>query len=104
MTEDFLYLTTQGWKSGNPHEIEIWYVGLAGCYYLISETRQKAHWIQNIQHRPSISFRLGNQTYQGSGRILTHEQDADLIRAIRALFDAKYNWSTGWVVELAPNP
>jgi hypothetical protein len=27
----YLYLTTTGWKSGRPHEIEIWFTELMGA-------------------------------------------------------------------------
>ncbi|PJF41044.1 MAG: hypothetical protein CUN55_12050 [Phototrophicales bacterium] len=46
--EPFLYLTTIGWKTQNPHEIEIWFVYHEGCFYLISEKREKSHWVQNL--------------------------------------------------------
>ena len=39
---EFLYLITTGWKSGQPHEIEIWYVEHDSCYYLCAEHRDGA--------------------------------------------------------------
>ena len=44
-TAKYLYLTTSGHKTGNSHEIEIWYVVHHGCYYLVSEKREAAHWV-----------------------------------------------------------
>ncbi|MBD0359100.1 MAG: nitroreductase family deazaflavin-dependent oxidoreductase [Nitrososphaeraceae archaeon] len=44
----FLYLTTIGWKTGKQHRIEIWFVEYNKRYYLVSERRKHAHWVQNI--------------------------------------------------------
>ena len=38
-----LYLTTTGWKSGRPHEIEIWYTEWEGRYYVVAERGGQAH-------------------------------------------------------------
>jgi hypothetical protein len=46
--EAFLYLTTIGHKSGQPHEIEIWYVEHGAGFYLCAEGHERAHWVQNI--------------------------------------------------------
>ena len=42
--QQFLYLTTQGWKTGRQHKIEIWFVSYADRYYVVSERKEKAHW------------------------------------------------------------
>jgi len=63
----FLYLTTTGWKSGKPHEIEIWFTELDGRYYLISETGKQAHWVQNLRREPRVTFRVGRRTFRGMG-------------------------------------
>ena len=97
----FLYLTTTGHKSGNPHEIEIWYVQHGDCYYLISEKREAAHWVRNIRANPVISFRLGEITTPG---LATIPEDAGLIAAVKAKMDEKHGWSNGLVVELRADP
>jgi deazaflavin-dependent oxidoreductase (nitroreductase family) len=98
----FLYLTTTGWKSGEPHEIEIWFVGHAGKYYLVSEMRERSHWVQNIRRKPAIAFRVGEQRFQGLGRAVDPGQEPALAKRIGALMEAKYGWSEGLIVELAP--
>jgi deazaflavin-dependent oxidoreductase (nitroreductase family) len=100
---EFLYLTTTGWKSGSPHEIEIWFVAQDGCYYLCAEHRERTHWVRNIQHQPSVTFWVHGQTYQGSGRTLDPQHAPDLIATVAAAFTAKYNWNDGLFVELCPN-
>lgn len=102
MEPQFLYLTTTGWKSGKAHEIEIWFVQYGACYYLVSEMRQKAHWVQNIQRQPAISFRVDGQLFKGSGRVVDPVAEPELAKAVAALMEAKYEWSEGLIVELKP--
>ena len=98
----FLYLTTTGWKSGQRHEIEIWFVELSGRYYLIAEGREQAHWVQNILRQPAVTFRVGGQHYRGAGRVIDPVAEPVLAGQVAALMDAKYEWSDGLIVELMP--
>jgi deazaflavin-dependent oxidoreductase (nitroreductase family) len=98
----FLYLTTTGWRTGNPHSIEIWFVGYDGRYYLVSEMRERSHWVQNIQRKPVVTFRVGETTFRGTGRVVDRAAEPELARAVCALMDAKYEWSDGLIVELSP--
>lgn len=97
---EYLYLTTIGRKSGKPHEIEIWFVEHEGNYYLVSEHYERSHWVLNIQANPQISFRVGDQTFEGVGRVISSENE--IAPAISAKMDAKYGWSEGLIVELKP--
>ncbi len=99
---EFLYLTTTGRQTGAPHQIEIWYVAYGGCYYLCAETRDRAHWVQNLRHNPAVTFWVGGQTYAGTGRALDRAAEPALAAAVSALFDEKYEWSDGLLVELCP--
>lgn len=110
MAEHFLYLTTTGRKSGLPRPIEIWFVEREGRYYMVSGSRERSHWVKNIQHDPGVTFSVGTRTDRSAGRALTRatgrvvtpEHDADLCRQVCALMDAKYGWSDGLIVELTP--
>lgn len=99
----YLYLTTTGWKTGNPHRIEIWFVQHQDCYYLVSESKEAAHWVKNIQHNPAIKFTVGNVAFEGKGRLIDPATDVSLTAAVSALMDAKYAWSDGLIVELKPD-
>jgi hypothetical protein len=109
MAETFLYLTTTGWKTGRSHHIEIWFVEYDGCFYMCSGEREKAHWVQNIQHNPSIEFYVAERGTQpesataGIGRTLSSETDPNVTAAVSALFNEKYNWSNGLLVEVCPS-
>jgi nitroimidazol reductase NimA-like FMN-containing flavoprotein (pyridoxamine 5'-phosphate oxidase superfamily) len=93
----YLYLTTTGHISGNPHEIEIWYVHHGDCYYIISGKREASHWVRNIRANPVISFRLGEHTYPGRACI---PEDSELLAAVKAKMEGKHGWSDGLVVEI----
>lgn len=98
----FLYLTTQGRKTGNPHEIEIWFVRHNGRFYLVSELHQQADWVKNIEANSAVFFRVGSQTFAGQGRWVDAQGEPELVGVVCALMDAKYGWSDGLLVELAP--
>jgi len=100
--EEFLYLTTTGWKSGRQHEVEIWFAGHDGKFYLISERGQRSHWVQNIKRNPLVSFRVGQTIYKGSGREVDRKKEPDLVKAVSARMNEKYKWSSGLIIELAP--
>lgn len=98
--EIFLYLSTIGHKTGNLHEIEIWFVEYGDCFYLCAGGRDKIHWVQNIRANPSITFHVDGKHYTGTGRIPSLDEDANLLLEVGKLFDAKYRWSNGLMVEL----
>ena len=100
--EQFLYMTTTGWKTGNPHEIEIWFVEHNGRYYSVSEGRERSHWVVNIRHNPAVTVRVGGVKFSGTGRAIDNDAEPELAAAVSAKMDAKYNWSDGLIVELAP--
>ncbi|MBZ0280075.1 MAG: nitroreductase/quinone reductase family protein [Anaerolineae bacterium] len=100
---EFLYVTTTGHKTGTPHEIEIWFCEHEGGYYLCAEHRERTHWVQNIQHNPVVTFWVNEQTYKGRGRVIDPAAEPELAKAVSGLFDAKYNWSDGLLVELRPD-
>ena len=99
--QKFLYLSTTGHRSGNSHEIEIWYVEHDGCFYIVSEKREAAHWVRNIRADPNVRFHLGEDwdadasAAEGTASV---PEDASLIAAVKAKMDDKYGWSDGLVV------
>jgi deazaflavin-dependent oxidoreductase (nitroreductase family) len=98
----FLYLTTTGRISGQPREIEIWFAEHGGRFYLISEQRERAHWVRNILAKPQVKVRLGDRRFDATARVVYDDKESLLAAAVKTLFDAKYGWSDGLVVELAP--
>jgi deazaflavin-dependent oxidoreductase (nitroreductase family) len=101
-TQDFLYLTTTGWKTGREHRIEIWFVEHKGNFYILSEGKEYAHWVQNIKHNSAVSFSVGNNSFTGIARIVNSNSEPNLTNQIAELMDAKYKWNEGLIVELLP--
>jgi deazaflavin-dependent oxidoreductase (nitroreductase family) len=102
----YLYLTTVGRKSGKPHQIEIWFVKNADCYYMVGEDPANSDWIKNIRHNSAVIFSIGSRdasAIEGRGRMIDAAAEPELTAAISALMDAKYQWSDGQIVELKPN-
>jgi F420H(2)-dependent quinone reductase len=101
-SQQFLYLTTKGWKSRRQHRIEIWFVSYAGKYYVISERKEEAHWVQNIAHNFSVIFTVKSESFEGTARVVDKHNDPKLAEQISSLMYTKYAWSDGLIVELAP--
>ena len=98
--QDFLYLTTKGWKTGKQHTIEIWFVEYDGKYYVLSERRTHAHWIQNIIHDPRVLFAVNHKTLEGKSRIVDQDKEPELAIQVSKLMSTKYDWEGGLIVEL----
>jgi deazaflavin-dependent oxidoreductase (nitroreductase family) len=96
----FLYLTTTGRVSGQPREIEIWFTEHGGYFYLIAEHRDRAKWVGNIQTEPQVKVRVGDSRFDAAARVVRDHDEPELTSAVKKLFDAKYGWSDGLVVEL----
>lgn len=110
MPEHFLYLTTTGRKTGEPRQIEIWFVEREGCYYMVSEMRERSNWVQNIRKDPGVTFSIGTRKDKQAGRpmasatarVMVPEDEPELAGAVKKLMDKKYGWSDGLIVELLP--
>jgi deazaflavin-dependent oxidoreductase (nitroreductase family) len=96
-----LYLTTAGRVTGQPREIEIWFTEHGGRFYLIAE-RESANWVRNIQSQPQVKVRVGYAEFNAIARVVHNDREPQLATTVKALFDAKYGWSDGLIVELTP--
>jgi uncharacterized pyridoxamine 5'-phosphate oxidase family protein len=91
--------------TGKQHQIEIWFVKYEDKYFVISERREKAHWVQNIIHDPKVSFTVGDKKINGNARIVNKDMGHKLALEVSKLMDEKYKWSQGMIIELtAINP
>ena len=95
----FLYLTIKGWKTGKLPKIEIWFVEQDKKYYILSERKKKAHWVQNILHDHKISYQVDTEVLAGYGRVIEDIAEKDLIHRVSELMDEKYGWSDGLIME-----
>jgi deazaflavin-dependent oxidoreductase (nitroreductase family) len=95
-------LTIRGWKTGKQRSIEIWFVEHNERFYIVSEQRDGAHWVQNIKHDPQVSFSINENVFKGTARIVDQEKESGLAGEVSKLMNTKYKWSKGLIVELTP--
>lgn len=96
----FLYLTTTGRVTGQPREIEIWFVEAEGRFYILAEHFHKTQWVKNILRNPRVSVRIEDQTYEATARVLDEKNDSELWKLAQDLERAKYGWGDGLPVEI----
>ena len=109
-TEHFLYLATRGRKTGQPREIEIWYVEEARRFYLVAEKREDAQWVKNLRAHDEVTISVGTRGDRASlvarttarARAIDDVVEPELAARVRALMQQKYRWSDGLVVEIMP--
>lgn len=65
----------------------------------MSEHREQAHWVKNVLHNPNVSFSVAGREFEGMARAV---KEPKLVAEVSKLMDAKYGWSDGLIVELAP--
>lgn len=99
--ESYLYLTTQGRRSGLPREIEIWFTECNGRFYVIAEY-PTSNWVQNLQAHPEVLIRLAGKSFAAHARVVSRDTEPELHRAVQDLSRQKYGWGEGLIVELVP--
>ena len=92
--ESFCYVTTTGRRSGNPHEIEIWFGWDAGMtIYMLAGGGERADWVANMKAHPEVSVRISNRAFEGTARLV---EDADEEALVRRLLASEYqDWREG---------
>jgi len=116
--DDFCYLTTTGRRSGEPHEIEIWYEldegaaapGPGATIFLLAGGGRASDWVRNAAAEPAVTVRFGidDTSYVGRARLLDDDgaDRAEEERARRLVF-TKYQGGSGgdlsgWRVRALP--
>ena len=99
-TEQFCYLISTGRKTGQPREIEIWFVEADGHLYILAEHGLKAQWVQNVIKSPTVDVRIGDRHYTGTARVLHRAKDADVYIKAQEIARQKYGWGEGLPVEI----
>lgn len=78
------------------------FVSYADKYYVISERKEKAHWVQNIVHKSSVIFAVNSKSFEGTARIVDKHTEYKLAEEVSSLMRTKYGWKDGLIVELTP--
>jgi deazaflavin-dependent oxidoreductase (nitroreductase family) len=100
---EYLYVTTIGRITGEPREIEIWFVESEGKLYILAEHFHDTQWVKNIQRNPRVTVRLGKQQFEATARVLDSERDQATWLTVQQLAREKYGWGDGLPVEIACN-
>ena len=82
-------MTTIGRRSGESHEIEIWFGVIDDTLYLISGNGPSADWYRNALANPHVTVRVADETLTGIAREVT---DSDERRRVGDLMGDKYPW------------
>jgi deazaflavin-dependent oxidoreductase (nitroreductase family) len=75
-------LTHYGRKTGNPHEVTIWFV-LDDERLYIGSANVNRQWVRNVQKTPKIKLSMGGETFEGNARFLTDRAEHE--RAMAAI-------------------
>lgn len=97
---EYLYLTTIGRVTGQPREIEIWFVELTGSFYILAEHSHDAQWVRNIKRNPRVGVRLGREQFEATARVLDSQGDQETWVTVQRLAREKYGWGDGLPVEI----
>jgi hypothetical protein len=66
--DKYIYLTTRGRKTGNPHMVELWFA-IAGKKIYLSHEGVYTDWMKNILKDNRVEFRIGKIQFKGNARI-----------------------------------
>jgi hypothetical protein len=58
--------------------------------------------VRNIQSQPQVKVRVGDAEFDAVARVVDNDRERQFAATVKALFDAKYGWSNGLIVELTP--
>ena len=67
--EKYIYLTTRGRKTGNPHTVELWFA-MAGERIYLSHEGAYTDWMKNILKDNRVEFKIGKIQFKGNARIV----------------------------------
>ena len=101
--DKYLYLTTIGRISGEPREIEIWFVESNGNFYILAEHSHNAQWVKNIKQNPRVHVRIGDREFDATARALDKDRDRAAWVTAQKLASEKYGWGEGLPVEIKPD-
>ena len=99
----YLYLTTVGRTTGEPRQIEIWFIQSEGKFYVLAEHFHDAQWVKNIERNPRVHVRVGDQEFEATARALDERRDRQAWQTAQRFSLEKYGWSDGLPVEIIPD-
>jgi deazaflavin-dependent oxidoreductase (nitroreductase family) len=90
--EQYCYLTTTGRRTGQPHEIEIWFAAVGDTIYLMNGGTRRppgsSDWVRNALADPSVRVRIRAEAFSGEARAVVF--DSEEHERARELLVTKY--------------
>jgi hypothetical protein len=94
--EAYLYLTTTGRCTGNPHTVELWFAVAQNRVFLSHEGRY-TDWMKNIQHDASVEFEVGSSQFRGRAAFVARPEEFN--RGKAALYRKYYGDASAEVID-----
>jgi deazaflavin-dependent oxidoreductase (nitroreductase family) len=92
----YIYLTTKGRKTGNPHTVELWFAADKDKVYLSHEGTY-TDWMKNINKDNRVEFRIGNSHFKGKALII---KEKDIFETAKyALYNKYYGKASKDVID-----
>ncbi|MGH9524237.1 MAG: nitroreductase family deazaflavin-dependent oxidoreductase [Terriglobales bacterium] len=75
-------LTHYGRKTGQPHQVTIWFV-VDGDRLYLGTASVKRNWVKNVQANPRIKLQVAGETFDATARFLRGDEHERAMRAVR---------------------
>ena len=85
--EKFVYLTTVGRKTGNPHTVELWFAFADGKIFL-SHEGSYTDWMKNIKKTRRVRARIGRLNLEADASVLVGNKLEELGK--KSLYEKYY--------------
>ncbi len=95
-SNQFIYLTTRGRKTGKPHTVELWFAFFKGKVYLSHEGAY-TDWMKNIVESEMVSARIDGVKFDAKARIVGDGSPRELGKA--ALYQKYYGPASKEVID-----
>lgn len=102
-----LQLTHYGRKSGQPHQVTIWFM-VDGESIFLATANVDRHWVKNVKQTPHVKMQVGAETFEGAARFIESAEEHRQVMArmrekywmVRPLFAlGKVLTGLGWVTD-----
>jgi deazaflavin-dependent oxidoreductase (nitroreductase family) len=100
--EQVLHLITIGRVTGQPRQIEIWFIFRRDRFYIFAEQGEAAGWVKNLRRSPDVIIRIRERRIKAVARVLDYRMDRQLWDEVQAIAARKYGWGDGLPIEINP--
>lgn len=80
--EEYCYLTTYSHITGKAHEIQVWFVIYNNSFYLLSDNKIKADWVENLNKEPLAKIRINENIFPVFASLTTNNNTDYRVRKV----------------------